>query len=300
MKRSLLTRLHSNGIAYIIGALLLLLGLPLYQTLILSPAGYGDALNALTINHFASYLAWIHTHLATFILYRLFLIISFALLISFPFSLFRIIVAQEIMAQQEREHEELAAEDESKDKEDTTINPGKEVEEDRDEAEEDRDEAEDDNDGMPPYAWRGKGFAIIAAWAGLFGLLVYVIGAIVSTLYFVIVGSNATSNIAPTNIALLSNLFALATNTAGLGLLALATLFFGAMIARSGRNLWPTSWVAFSYLALAVAALLSGGAVGVAGAPNGGQSAFTTPSILLFALWILWLGIMLVRLKPEP
>ncbi|MBV9229744.1 MAG: hypothetical protein JOZ18_10560, partial [Chloroflexi bacterium] len=58
-------------------------------------------------------------------------------------------------------------------------------------------------------------------------------------------------------------------------------------------------WIAFGYAALAVAALLSGSAVAVATAPAAGQAALTAPAVLLFSLWVLWFGIMLVRLKPE-
>jgi hypothetical protein len=88
-------------------------------------------------------------------------------------------------------------------------------------------------------------------------------------------------------------------NTVGIGLLALAALFFGAMIARRGLHLWPGIWVAFGYTSLAVAALFSGSAIGVASAPATGQASLTTPAVLLFALWVLWFSIMLVRLKPE-
>jgi hypothetical protein len=90
------------------------------------------------------------------------------------------------------------------------------------------------------------------------------------------------------------------TNTIGIGLLALSCLFFGAMIARSGYNLWPGTWVIFGYTALAVAALLSASAVAVASTSIEGKSPLTTPAILIFALWVLWFSIMLVRLKPEP
>jgi len=65
-------------------------------------------------------------------------------------------------------------------------------------------------------------------------------------------------------------------------------------------KLWPGIWVAFGYTALAVATLLSVSAVAIVSAPIEGKAALTTPAILLFALWALWLGIMLVRLKPEP
>jgi hypothetical protein len=109
-------------------------------------------------------------------------------------------------------------------------------------------------------------------------------------------------NTLPANFATFSSTFAYITYTVGGGLLAIACLFFGAVIARRGRNLWPDAWVLFSYLALALAALLSGSAVEVASAPNAGiagQAILTTPAILLFAIWVLWFGIMLVRLQPE-
>jgi len=52
-------------------------------------------------------------------------------------------------------------------------------------------------------------------------------------------------------------------------------------------------------MALALAALFSASAVEVASAPGSGQGLLSTPAILLFALWVLWFGVMLVRLKPE-
>ena len=61
----------------------------------------------------------------------------------------------------------------------------------------------------------------------------------------------------------------------------------------------PNSWLFFGYVALAIAALMSGSAVQVAFAPAAGQAALSTPAILLFALWALWFGVMVVRLKPE-
>ncbi len=298
MKGSLLARLRRNGVAYILGALLLLPVIPLYQTLLLNPLGYTTAFSVTGINRFAVSLTWIGNHPLPFIIYRLLFIIAFALLLSFPFSLFRIIVAQELMGQQEREEQALQ-EDEADDEE---------YDETDDEGDEEYDEADDEGElaqehaehGMPPYAWRGKGFAVLAAWAGLFGLIVYLLGTLASTLYFTLVGNSVAAHAAlPANIVTFSSLLNITTNTAGVGLLALSALFFGAMIARSGRTLWPNSWIAFGYAALAVAALLSGSAVAIANAPAGGQATLTAPAILLFALWLLWLGIMLVRLTPE-
>lgn len=283
-KRNLLSRLHTNGIYYLIGALVLLLGIPLYQQLVLVPLEYGNALASSNSGNFAPYLLWIRSYSLLFVVYHALLMIAFLLLLTLPFTLFRIIVAQEILGQQERAEEERAERGEVEE-----VTPA-----------EPADAEQSEIDGMPAYAWRGKGFAVVAAWSGLFGLLVYILGTIASTLYFVVVSSSLTEHSPiPNTIATPASVLSLVTNTAGIGLLALATLFFGAIIARSGRKLWPDSWAAFGYFAFAVAALLSGSAVAVASAPMQSQAALTTPAILLFALWVLWLGIMLVRLKPE-
>jgi hypothetical protein len=271
MKHNLLSRLRLSGWYYLLGALLLLLGVPFYQLLVLNPLNYNAILSNQGNSHFAFYLAWISNHALQYVIYRCLLIAAFVLLLTLPFNLFRIIVAQEIVDQQERADEEQDDGD-------------------------DQDETEQiGEDGMPPYAWRGKGFAVIAAWAGLFGLVAYILGAVVGTLYVLVVSK---STAVPGSFTILYNIFSLTSNTLGIGLLALSTLFFGALIARRGRNLWPTVWILFGYMALAVAALLSGSAVAVASAP-GTQATLTTPAFLLFGLWVLWLGIILVRLKPE-
>jgi hypothetical protein len=264
-KRSLLSRLRINGVFYLISAILLLAGVPLYQLLVLNPAGYGTVLSANSGSALAAaYLAWIGTHHIQFIIHRLLLILIFVLLLTLPFVLFRIIVAQELVEQVE-------------------------------EAEVIPEGAENHTEESPlAHPWRGKGFAIIAAWAGLGGLILYIVGTAAGMVYLVI-----ASGTAPANFTLFSSIFSIIANSIGIGLLALATLFFGAMIARRGLRLWPGIWVAFGYTALAVAALFSGSAVGVASAPATGQAPLTTPAMLLFSLWVLWFGIMLVRLKPE-
>jgi hypothetical protein len=284
MKRSFLSKLHTNGLYCIIGALLLFPGVLLYQLLILIPQGYGTALATPNAT-----LHWINTHNLQFLGYRLLLILGFAFMISLPFTLFRIIVAQEILGSEEQDEQDEAEQEED----DKT------------------DESEDDEtatqgqgpDGMPAFAWRGRGYAVIAAWGGLFGLLFSVAGTLASTVYLLVSAASATTpNSLPGNFAAFSGTFAFITYTIGGGLLAIACLFFGAVITRRGRNLWPDIWVIFSYMALALAALLSGSAVEVAFAPNAGnagQAILTTPAILFFAIWVLWFGIMLVRLQPE-
>ncbi len=266
-KRSLLARLRINGACYLISVHRLLVGVPLYQLLVLNPTGYNSILASSGPNLAVTYLAWISTHQLQFIIQRLLLVFAFALLFTLPFSLFRIIVAQELVEQAEQANEE----------------PSEETDEHTEE-------------GLPAHPWRGKGFVIIAAWAGVFGLLFYILGTVAGTLYLVVASGNAT---VPDNFTLFSSTFSIMANTVGIGLLALAALFFGAMIARRGLHLWPGIWVAFGYTSLAVAALFSGSAVEVASAPATGQAPLTTPAVLLFALWVLWLSIMLVRLKPE-
>lgn len=289
MKRSFLAKLHTNGVYYLIGALLLLIGVPLYQFVILNPEGYNTALATVSKGAFATYLLWLNTHPGQFLGYRILLIVAFALLLSLPFTLFRIIVAQEILGLEGEEQEEKG--DIVNDEEPTAPSSNANSE--------DKDKQE--TDGMPPYAWRGRGFAVIAAWAGLGGVILFTVGTTLSTLYLFIVGSSFSSH-EPVQGAFssLSGTFAILTYTVGGGLLALALLFFGAIIASRGRHLWPGIWVVFSYLALAGAALLSGSAVAIASTPTEGQATLTSPAILVFALWVLWLGIMLVRLKPEP
>jgi hypothetical protein len=286
MKRNLLSRLRTNGIYYITGALLLLLVIPAYQLLVLTPLGYENALRtAGPGGHVATYLVWIGSHIPYFIIHHLFLALAFAMLLTLPFSLFRIIVAQELVEQVEQQDQAEA----------------EQVQEDDDDEEEiEGEETDIQDDNVLHNAWRGKGFAVIAAWAGLFGLIIYIVGTIADMCYFSVISNGFTTRTPlPGGFAVFSAFFAIMTNTAGIGLLALSTLFFGAVIARRGRNLWPGIWVIFAYAAIAAAGLFSASAVAVASAPTEGQAALTSPAILLFALWVLWLGIMLVRLKAE-
>ncbi len=300
MKRSIVARLRSNGLYYLVSAFFILVIAPLYQIVVLGPTGFGAAQNATSSGHFALYLAWIGTHTIDFVIYRAILIGAFALLINFPFALYRIIIAQEIMAQQEQEDENL---DDAETEDDDQI---AEEEEDGEaiEAEktgykkESADEATESNN-MPEYAWRGKGFAVLAAWSGLIGICIYILSAVAGTLYIISAGNPYATGTAINTFATFFNIFSISTNTAGTGLLGLGVLFFGAMIARTGRNLWPGIWANFGYAALFVAALLCISAIGVISAPGTGQSTLTTIATLLFAIWILWFGTMLVRLKPE-
>src|SRR5579885_1325638 len=277
MKPSLLARLQRTARLNIAGALLLLLIVPTLQLLVLGPQGYGTALATPQAS-----LAWIQGHTFLFLLYRLALILGFALLLGLPFALFRIIIAQEIIGRAELEAEEA-------------------VDEDEDEAEQDAKEEEKQEDGgMPAFAWRGKGFAVIAAWFGLLGLIFIAGGTLASTIYLWSSASIASAQApVPGNFASVTSLFAILTYTFGGGLLAFTCIFSGFVIARSGRRLWPDSWVAFGYAGLGIGAVASGSAVQVVLAPLSGQATLTTFAILLFAAWVLWFSLMLVWLKPE-
>jgi hypothetical protein len=276
VKRTFLGKIQRNGRYCIIGALLLLVGIPLYQFVILIPAGYS---NALAIQSAA--LHWISAHSLLFLGYRALLFTGFALMISMPFTLFRIVVAQEILGRDAEEQENADKEEEAQ--------------------EEAKAQAESDQgNGMPAFAWRGKGFSVLAAWGGLVGLICFVLGTLASTFYLLFSAASLPST--ATDLASATpwtSFLAIFTYTVGGGLLALSCLFFGIVIARSGLKLWPGVWVAFAYVGIAIAILFSVSAAEVAFDPLTGQTLVTTLAILLFSAWVLWFGIMLVRLNPE-
>jgi hypothetical protein len=286
MKRSFLARLQRTAWLNLLGALLLLLLVPILLLLVLGPQGYGTALTTPQTS-----LTWIQGHSALFLLYRLTLILGFALLLGLPFALFRIIITQEIIGRAELEAEEPAEVEE----EDTEAEVEKQEEE-----EEQEDKAIQPASGLPDFAWRGKGFAVIAAWTGLLAVLCIAGGTLVSTIYlWSTAGVFSAQGHLPDNFASVTSIFAVLTYTVGGGLLAIACIFFGLVIARSGRRLWPDGWVAFSYMGLIAGAVASGSAVQVALAPSSSQATLTTPAILLIAIWSLWFSIMVVRLKAE-
>src|SRR5215472_5567451 len=112
MKRSLLARLRTNGALYLISAVLLGLGVPLYWALALAPTGFSSVAQD-------TYPVWIHGHNGLFLGYRILLLLAFALILTLPFSLYRIIVAQEILSQQEDIANDNAEEDAEEETQDT-------------------------------------------------------------------------------------------------------------------------------------------------------------------------------------
>jgi hypothetical protein len=290
MKRSLLSRLRTNGAMYLISAVLLILGVPAYLAFILEPTGFSSALSGQAqgtaptdfVGH--TYFFWIQGHSALFLGYRILLLLPFALILTLPFSLYRIIVAQEILGQQEPPANDIAEDD-------------KEI--DTENKKESASVATTDGE-MPAFAWRGKGFAVLATWLGTAGLVLYVLGTIVSTFYLTISSAHVTSgrDVAD-SVIWWAGTFTIITNMVGIGLLGLGLLFFGAMISRTGMNLWPGIWVVLGYLAILVGALLCIGAIAAVTAAGGSQGILNTVATFLFALWTFGLGLILTRLRPE-
>jgi len=270
MKSSFFARLQRSARLSLAGALLLLLVVPILQLFVLGAQGYGAALATPRASLF-----WIQAHTGLFLFYRIALLAGFALLLGMPFALCRVIVAQEIVGRAELDQEERA--------ESSVQEP-----------------EQQESNGMPPFAWRGKGFAVIAAWTGLLGLLLATGGTLASTIYLWSSASIASVQApVPGNFASVTSLFAVVTYSIGGGLLACTCIFFGFVIARSGRRLWPDRWVAFAYAGLGIGAIASGSAIQVVLAPLSGQATLNTFAILLFAAWILWSGLMLAWLQPE-
>jgi hypothetical protein len=285
MKRSLLARLRSSGALYLSGGLLLLVGVPFYQLFILSPTGFSEVSNQPGGERIVAYLVWIQNHNTSFLIYRALLIAAFALLWTLPFSLYRIIVAQELMGQREHASED-PTENETEAEEQVV-------------ATEIVTTASDENaTEMPEFAWRGKGFVVLAVWAGIIGLAIYLLSTVAGTLYLFVAGNSFVGGDSGATTAW-AGLFTLGTNSVGSGLIGLATLCFGAMIGRAGKNLWPTSWVTFGYAAILAGALLCVSAIAVACTPGTAQSTLTTIATLLYAALVCWLGILLVRLHAE-
>ncbi|MGB8344664.1 MAG: hypothetical protein WCD86_07255 [Ktedonobacteraceae bacterium] len=286
MKKTLLARLQRNGRFFITGALLLLIGIPLYQYLLLIPQGYSNAQAAVAQNAFLPYLYWIANHSALFLGSRLLLVLAFLVLVSLPFTLFRVIIAQELIGSEDANEQAQDDNANNQDKEDGG-----------------QDENADDEEvqvAAPAEAWRGKGYAVIAAWTGMAGITFFLLGTLASAIYFAVVASSLNPHSPlPGSFLLITAILTIIANTAGDGLIGLACFFFGIVITRRGTRLWPGIWIAFGYAALPVAALLIIAAISVASAPTQAQGALATLSVLLFALWVLWLGVMLASLKAE-
>jgi hypothetical protein len=153
-------------------------------------------------------------------------------------------------------------------------------------------------------ALRGYG-RTLARWmliGGLGGLAIFAAMLALSTISFVNAAASysqaSPSSSAARDIASsFSGLYgveALAQNTLGGALLAIFLLCASLLIARSGKL---QGWLV--YFGLLAAALMAGLAVLFAISPPDAQTQLTTPALAAFALWLVWLGILLIRRAPR-
>ena len=232
-------RIKLQGFYSLLAGFVLLVGVPIYQSVVLGPAGYrGPSDMAFTHEDYGPLLSWIGIHSNAFIVFRLLEIIAFFLIIRLPFALHR---------------------------------------------------------ALKPY---GRTLARWMLAGGLGGLALFVAMIALSTVSFINAAadysSQAPSSAAARGIASsFSSLYgmeALAQNTAGGALLAIFLLCASLLIARSGKlsNL-------LVYFGLLVAALMAGLALLFAVSPPEAQTQLTTPALASFAIWLIWLAMLLIQ-----
>ncbi|HEY7350248.1 MAG TPA: DUF4386 family protein [Ktedonobacterales bacterium] len=236
-------RLKLQGIYSLLAGVLLLVGVTLYQSLVLGPAGYhAPADAAFSHGDYGPLLSWIGDHSSAFVIFRILELLIFLLILRLPFALHR--------------------------------------------------------------AFRSYG-RTLARWmlaTGLSGLALFAAMIALSTISFINAAADyrrqAPSSAAAKDIvSSFSGLYgaeALAQNTLGGILLAIFLICASLLIARSGKlqNL-------LVYFGLLAAALMAALALLFAVSPPEAQTQLTTPTLASFAVWLIWLGILLIRRAPR-
>lgn len=236
-------KLKLQGVYSLLAGLVLLVAVPLYQAIILGPAGYRAPSDA-AFSHadYGPLLSWISNHSSAFVFFRILELLIFLLILRLPLALFR--------------------------------------------------------------ALRGYG-RTLARWmlaGGLGGLAIFAAMLALSTISFVNAAasysqaapsSSAARDVA-SNFSGLYGVEALAQNTLGGALLAIFLLCASLLIARSGKL---QGWLV--YFGLLAAALMAGLALLFAVSPPDAQTQLTTPALAALALWLAWLGILLIRRAPR-
>ena len=236
-------RYKLQGLYSLLAGLILLVGVPLYQAIILGPAGYRAPSDS-AFNHadYAPLLGWISDHGSAFTVFRILELLTFLLALRLPFALHR--------------------------------------------------------------AFRSYG-QTLARWmlvGGLGGLVIFAAMLALSTISFINAAASYSA-LAPTSAAAkdvvssFSGLYGveeLAQNTLGGALLAIFSLCASLLFARSGKL-----QSLLVYFGLLVAALLAGLALLFAVSPQDGQTQLATPALASFAVWLIWLGILLMRRAPR-
>lgn len=242
-----IARLKLQGFYSILAGALLLLGVPIYQAVVLGPAGYrAPADTAFSKGDYGPLLLWIDGHGSDFVIFRCIELAAFLLMLRLPLALYR--------------------------------------------------------------ALRARG-TTLARWVlvgGSGGLALFVAMIALSTVTFVNTaasysqtrgGPAAAQNIL-TNFQGFYGIEALGQNTLGGFLIAIFLLCASLLIARSGKlsNL-------LVYFGLLAAALMAALALLFAVSPPSAQTQLNTPALASFAVWLIWLGILLNRraaqLAPE-
>jgi hypothetical protein len=233
-----IARLKVQGGYSLLAGLILLLGIPLYQAIVLSPTGYQIlAATAFTQGTYGPLLLWIGSHSQAFAIFRLLEFGAFLLTLRLPLALSRILHSY----------------------------------------------------GSTLARW-----VLIAGTTGatIFGAMIAL-----STFTFINAANAYSQSATPAARSDVLQSFqgfygieALAQNTLGGGLLAAFLLCASLLIARTGKL--PALFVYFGLLA---AALMAGLALLYAISPLSAQTQLTTPALAAFAVWLIWLGILLLQ-----
>ena len=243
-----IARLKVQGGYSLLAGLVLLLGVPLYQAVVLSPTGYQTlTATAFTQGTYGPLLLWIADHSQTFAIFRLLEFGAFLLTLRVPLALSRV---------------------------------------------------------LHRYGRTLARWVLIAGTAGvtIFGAMIAL-----STFTFANAANIYSQSTTPTarsdvlqNFQGFYGIEALAQNTLGGALLAAFLLCASLLIARTGKL--PALFVYFGLLA---AALMAGLALLYAISPLSAQAQLTTPALASFAVWLIWLGILLLQgarqfIAPAP
>ncbi len=233
-----IARLKVQGGYSLLAGLILFLGIPLYQAVILSPTGYQAlAATAFTQGAYGPLLVWIGTHSQTFAIFRLLEFGAFLCTLRVPLALSRVLHSY----------------------------------------------------GSTLARW-----VLIAGTAGA-----TIFGAMIALSTFTFINAANTYSQSATLTArsdVLQNfqgfygIEALAQNTLGGALLAAFLLCSSLLMARTGKLS-----ALFIYFGLLTAALMAGLALLYALSPLSAQTQLTTPALAAFAIWLIWLGILLLQ-----
>ena len=230
-------RLKLQGFYSLLAGAILLLGVPIYQAVVLGPAGYrAPSDTAFSKGDYGPLLLWIANHGSAFIIFRCIELVAFLFMLRLPLALYRALCS------------------------------------------------------------RGTTLARWMLVGGIGGVVLFAAMIALSTFTFVNTaasysqtrgGSSAAQNMLA-NFNAFYGVEALGQNTLGGFLIAIFLLCASLLIARSGKlsNL-------LVYFGLLAAALMAALALLFAVSPPSAQTQLNTPALASFAVWLIWLGMLL-------